>query len=85
MDSTFFNIITISILFFLIFSYVLACLYIFYMRKKNVYPQAGYESVKEGQRLFDNGYKNLAIRCYRKATGSSLKEAKKYFSGEKMI
>ncbi|MDR1350792.1 MAG: hypothetical protein LBJ59_08490 [Zoogloeaceae bacterium] len=53
--------------------------YVTYFRWKGVYPKAGSESIKNAILLYENGYKTLAMRCYRKATKARLKETVAYF------
>ncbi|MDR3054814.1 MAG: hypothetical protein LBU53_05350 [Zoogloeaceae bacterium] len=65
----------------LVFAIFVPRLCVTYFRWKGIYPKSGSESVEHAVLLYKRGYKFLAMRCYRKASRSSLKETTAYFRG----
>ncbi|MDR1349831.1 MAG: hypothetical protein LBJ59_03435 [Zoogloeaceae bacterium] len=54
--------------------------YMAYLCRKGIYPKSGFEDMEAVRLLVERGYKTMAMRCYRKVTNASLKEAKAYVS-----
>ncbi|GHT90355.1 hypothetical protein AGMMS49545_03620 [Betaproteobacteria bacterium] len=59
--------------------HLLTRMHVGYLQQKGIYPKAGSENMQDVQRLLERGERLMAMRCYRKVTGKSLRQTKQFF------